>query len=169
MRHKPFLGLPPLLGLCLALLLLLQGCYSFSGASLPEHIRTVAVPVFEGGAARYRADLTRYLTDRIESGSQLRTTPSLAEADGLIEGTITRFVIEPNQLSSTTERAQTNRVTIVVRVTMDDRVERKQLFSQSFVGFADYRVGEYLGQQRAIRSALLQLSEEIFDRVVSGW
>ena len=151
----------------------LQGCYSFSGSSLPVHFKTIAIPVFEdrSGAsiAQFRGDITSGLSNKIEAQSALRLTPSMARADALLEGTITSFSDTPSQLSSITERAMTNRVTLVVQVTMVDRVKRTPLFEQSFVGFSDYRAGSAIAQQEALRSCVGQIIDQIFDRVVSGW
>jgi hypothetical protein len=43
------------------------------------------------------------------------------------------------------------------------------LFTQSYVGFADYPVGNYVAQQEALRLARHQIIEDIFDRIISGW
>ena len=154
-------------------LLLLQGCYSFNGASLPSRFKNIAVPVFDdrsgAGIANYRAELTRGVVEKIESQSALRFTPSPGGADLLLEGAILSYSDQTGQLSSVTERALTNRITLVVQVSMKERAKSKILFTQSFVGFADYPVGNYIAQQEAIRFALSQITEEIFDRVVSGW
>lgn len=150
------------------LFLLLQGCYSYTGGSLPPHLRTVAVPVVAGGSD-YRADLTRELTRKIESESPLRIVSSIARADAFVEASIVSWSDTSNQLSAATERAITNRVTVVIQVSMDDRVMKRPVFSEQFVGFADYTVGDYLGQQRAIRSSMRQAIELAFDRIVSGW
>ncbi|NTW82472.1 MAG: LptE family protein [Chlorobiaceae bacterium] len=162
-----------LAGLLFLFLCLFQGCYSFNGSSLPSHLKTVAVPVFDdrsgAGIAQYRGELTRGLADRIESQSPLRITPSMASADALIEGVIVSFSDSPSQLSSKTERAVTNRITIVVQVAMEDRVKKSKVFSQTFVGFADYPVGNFTAQREAIRFSLNQITDDIFDRVVSGW
>ncbi len=151
----------------------LQGCYTFTGASLPLHLKTIAIPVFDdrsgAGIAPYRAQLTKGLIDRIESQSHLRFTPSIARADGVVEGAIISFSDAPNQLSSVTERALTNRITLVVQVTMEDRVKKTVIFTQSFVGFADYPAGNYVAQQEAIRFSLARTIDDIFDRIVSGW
>jgi len=148
--------------------LLLQGCYSHTGGSLPPHLRTVAVPVVAGGS-EYRADLTRELTRKIESESSLQVVSSIARADALIEASIVSWSDTANQLSAATERAITNRVTVVIQVSMDDRVMKRPVFSEQFVGFADYTVGDSLGQQQAIRSSMRQAIELAFDRIVSGW
>ncbi|MEI8185871.1 MAG: LptE family protein [Chlorobiaceae bacterium] len=151
----------------------LQGCYSFTGASIPSHLKTIAIPVFDdrsgAGIAQFRSEFTRGLVDKIESQSPLRFTPSMAGADALLEGTITSFSDAPSQLSSKTERAITNRITLVVQVTMTDRVKKKPIFTQSFVGFADYYAGNYAAQQDAIRFSLGQIIDAIFDKIVSGW
>ena len=163
----------PKVTLLLLVLATLQGCYSFTGSSLPQHLKTIAIPVFEdrsgAGIAQFRGEITGGLAAKIESQSLLRLTPSIARADALLEGAIISFADSPSQLSSTTERAVTNRVTLVVQVTMTDRVNKRPIFAQSFVGFSDYRTGNYLAQQGAIRYCVNQIIDEIFDRVVSGW
>ncbi|MCX6178202.1 MAG: LptE family protein [Chlorobiales bacterium] len=154
-------------------LAILQGCYSFTGGLLPEHLKTIAIPVFDdrsgAGIAQYRSALTKGLVDKVDSQSSLRFTPSMALADALLEGTIISFSDTPSQLSSKTERAMTNRITLVVQVTMTDRVKKKLMFTQSFVGFADYYSGNYVAQQQAIRSSLGQIIDDIFNRIISGW
>ncbi len=151
----------------------IQGCYSFSGASLPPHIKTIAIPVFEdhsgAGIAQFRSELTRSLVDKIESQSPLRFTPSILVADALLEGTLISFSDAPSQLSSKTERAITNRITLVVQVTFKDRIRKKSLFTQSFVGFADYYAGTYVAQQEAIRYSMALIIDDIFNKIVSGW
>lgn len=151
----------------------LHGCYSFNGGSIPAHLKTIAIPVFDdrsgAGIAQLRSECTKALVDKIESQSPLRFTPSMASADALLEGTIISFSDVPGQLSGTTERAITNRITLVVHVTMTDRVKKTPVFTQSFVGFADYYAGNYVAQQQAINVSLGQINDEIFDRIVSGW
>ena len=150
-----------------------QGCYSFNGGSQVANFKTIAIPVFGdrsgAGIAQFRAELSKGIVDRIESQSFLRFTPSMARADALLEGTITSFSDLPGQLSVTTGRAIMNRITLIVQVTMEERVTKKNLFSQTFVAFADYPAGNYVAQQEAIHFAIGQIVDGIFDRVVSGW
>lgn len=152
---------------------LLQGCYSFSGGSVPPHMKTIAVPVFQdrsrAGIAQFRAELTRRLTEKIESGSPLRMTPSRATADALLEGTIVSFNDEPSQLSSVTERALTNRITIRVTAVLQDRVKKNILFERTFTGFADYSVGSFSAQQDAITQSIEMIAADILDSIVSDW
>ncbi len=151
----------------------LQGCYSFSGASLPPHLNRVAVPLFDdssqAGIAQFRETITRKVTDKIESQSSLSIESDPSRADALLTGVIISYSDEPSQLGSGTERAVTNRITIVVKADFDDRVKNTRIFSQSFVGFSDYTVGSYSAQQAAIANAMEQAADALFNRMVSNW
>ncbi|NHQ60074.1 LptE family protein [Chlorobium sp. BLA1] len=151
----------------------LQGCYSFTGGSLAPNMKTIAVPVFDdrsgAGIAQFRGELSRALADRLEAQSSFQVIPSIAGADALLDGVITSFSDYPGQLSSRTERAITNRLVLTVQVSMSNRIDKKTLFNQSFTGFADYPVGNYVAREEAIRFCLGQIVDGIFDRVVSGW
>jgi hypothetical protein len=158
--------------LCL-LLLCLQGCYSFSGASLPPHLHTVAVPLFDdttqAGIAQFRETTTRNLLNKIESQSTLSVESDVSRADAVLKGVIVSYSDEPSQLGSTTERAVTNRITIVLKADFDDKVKNTQFFSQTFVGFADYAAGSYTAQQTAIVNATNMAVDDLFNRMISNW
>ncbi|MBN1929778.1 MAG: hypothetical protein JW764_09585 [Chlorobiaceae bacterium] len=155
------------------LAVMLQGCYSFTGASLPAHLRTVAVPLFDdasqAGIAEFRERSTRRLVSRIEGQSDLVIEPDPSRADAVLKGLILSYADEPSQLGGSSERAVTNRITIVLKADFDDAVRREKLFSQTFVGFADYPAGNYAAQQEAIDSAIDMAVDELFNRMISNW
>ncbi|ACF46811.1 conserved hypothetical protein [Prosthecochloris aestuarii DSM 271] len=161
----------PLLFLCM---FMMHGCYSFSGSSVPAHINTVAIPLFGDTSGAGVAQLTIKLTDmvhrKVEGESRLQIEPNRDRADAVLEGVIVSYNDEASQLSSETERASTNRITLVVKAVFRDRLEDKELFpTTSFTGFADYSAGSYAGQQEAIRSSVEQISDDIFNAMVSIW
>ncbi len=163
--------LVPMLCLCIAML---QGCYSFNGSTVPAHISTVTIPLFGDTSGAGVAQLTVTLTDmvqqHIERESRLQIEPNRDRADAVLEGVLISYNDETSQLSSQTERAATNRITIVVRAVFLDRIEGSQLFPPTrFTGFADYTAGSYSGQQEAIRSSVKQISDDIFNAMVSIW
>ncbi|NTU68121.1 MAG: LptE family protein [Chlorobiaceae bacterium] len=162
-----------LLALTCMLSVTLQGCYSFSGASIPPHLGKVAVPLFDdasqAGIAQFREIITRKVTDKIEAQSSLTIEADPTRADAVLTGVILSYSDEPSQLGSTSERAVTNRITIVVKGDFEDRVKNTVLFSQSFVGFSDYAVGNYSAQQAAIANAMDQAADALFNRMVSNW
>lgn len=153
--------------------LLFQGCYSFSGASIPPHLNTVAVPLFDdtsqAGIAEYREYITRSLVNKIESQSTLSIEPDPSRADSVLNGAIVAYSDEPSQLGGATERAVTNRITIVLQAEFNDQVKDTTLFSQTFVGFADYQAGSYTDQQEAIRNAYNMAIDDLFNRMISNW
>lgn len=153
--------------------LILQGCYSFSGASIPPHLHTVAVPLFDdttqAGIAEFRERITRNLVNKIESQSTLSIEADPSRADAVLKGAIISYTDEPSQLGSATERAVTNRITIVLKADFNDEVKQSQLFSQTFVGFADYQAGNYAAQQGAIESAIDTVTDDLFNQMISNW
>jgi hypothetical protein len=153
--------------------LILQGCYSFSGGTLPPHLHTVAVPLFDdttyAGIAEFREGITRSLINKIESQSTLSIEPDPSRANAVLKGSIVSYSDEPSQLGSATERAVTNRITIVLQADFDDQVKNSKLFSQTFVGFADYKVGNYTAQQAAIKSAYSMAVDDLFNQMISNW
>lgn len=152
---------------------MLQGCYSFSGASLPPHLNTVAIPLFDdtsqAGIAGFRESITRSLVSKTETKSRLAIESDPVRADAVLRGRIVSYTDEPSQLGSSTERAVTNRITVVIRAEFTDRVTKTVLFSDSFIGFADYKTGSYTAQQGAIDSAIDVAVDELFNRMISGW
>ena len=108
-------------GLIWALFLLLSGCgyYSFSGATVPEHIGTIAIPQVEDNSISTFAGLdeqmTQLLIQRFVRQTRLSLEPSDDNADALLQVEITRYVNAPTSVSGD-ERATRNRVTITVNV-----------------------------------------------------
>jgi hypothetical protein len=133
----------------------------------------VAVPLFDdashAGIAQFRETITRKVIEKIESQSSLSIEADPTRADAVLTGVIVSYTDEPSQLGSSTERAVTNRITIVIKGEFEDQVKNTKLFSQSFVGFSDYTVGSYSAQQTAIANAMEQASDALFNRMVSNW
>ena len=81
--------------------LLLAGCgvYSFSGATIPAHLQTVAVPLAEdrstGGPPALDRLLTDALVERFADRSRLALEPDEADADAVVRATIEQFLGRP--------------------------------------------------------------------------
>ena len=117
------------------------GIYSFSGASIPERLQTVAVPLAEdrssGGPPGLDRLLTDALVDRFADRSRLSLEPDEADADAVVRATIERFSIAPTAVTSD-DRAALNRITISVRIVVEDRVGDGELLSRSFSANEDF-------------------------------
>ncbi|MAQ95604.1 MAG: hypothetical protein CMM84_19015 [Rhodothermaceae bacterium] len=167
--------------LCAALLaascspMLLQGCgvYSFSGATIPAQLQTVAVPLAEdrstGGPPGLDRLMTDALIDRFVDRSRLALEPDEGEADAVVRATIERYSIAPVAVTDQNVAAL-NRVTLSVRVVVEDRVESAELLSRSFSATEDFAPADGLqGEADASATALDQIARDAFTAATSDW
>ena len=165
--------------LCLALALaatVTGGCsrYSFSGASLPDDLRTLVLVPTEVAAASpvpsIGDDLTRLLTERFLRQTRLRLADE-ATADGRLEARLDTYRNDPTAVTGD-DRATRNRVTVGARIVLRYRDEaRAPLLDRSFTAFADYDpVAEGPeGEAEAARVALRALADDAFTAATSRW
>ncbi len=161
-------------GLIWALFLLLSGCgyYSFSGATVPEHIGTIAIPQVEDNSISTFAGLdeqmTQLLIQRFVRQTRLSLEPSDDNADALLQVEITRYVNAPTSVSGD-ERATRNRVTITVNVTYNDQLEDKPFMSRTFSSFEEYDPFEPANEEVAAVASLKKIADDIFTAATSDW
>ncbi|MFB6098215.1 MAG: LPS assembly lipoprotein LptE, partial [Salinibacter sp.] len=73
---------------------LLSGCafYSFSGANIPSHLETIAIPIAQDNTSnpvnRLGTNLTDLLTDRFVDRTSLSLTTNDAAADAILTARI---------------------------------------------------------------------------------
>lgn len=174
----PHMAIKHLLG---ALLLLLgagglSGCafYSFSGASIPSHLETIAIPIADDNTSspvnRMGADLTDLLTDRFVDRTSLSLTTNDAAADAVLTARIQRYTNEPTGVSGN-ERATTNEVSLQVQVRYVDQTNDEELLNQTFRGTANYNPAEagLEGERQAAQNALENAADDIFSTATSNW
>ena len=144
------------------------GVYSFSGSTLPGHIKTVAVPLFENTTPEFGVDQS--ITDAlIESISQDNTLKIASErnADSIIRGKITRL-IDTADAYDREENVSGSRVTITVEVIFEDVKKRKELWKETWSHWGRYGSDD-LTFQDAIKEVANKLTNDILNRTVSGW
>lgn len=146
--------------------------YSFSGATLPSRLETIAVPLVEDETATSIPGLsdrfTSDLTDRFVNQTRLSLASSVEDADVVLEGTIQGYTNQPT--SVTGEEARLNRVTVRVNVRYYDQVQDSVLLDQTFSSFEEYDPQEGLdGERQAAFAALETLAGDIFTSATSDW
>ena len=152
----------------------LGGCaYSFSGTSIPERLRTVAIPLSEDRAAGGPAALDQRLTDalvaRFADRSRLSLVADEGAADAVVRATITGYAVTPAAVTGT-NLAQFSRVTVSVRVVVQDRVENRDLLDRAFTANEDFAPAEGLqGEAEAATRALTQVARDAFTAATSDW
>lgn len=148
------------------------GTYSFTGASVPEHLKTIAIPVAEDRSPAAIPGIRELLTDNIIqkfiNDNSLQVS-EIAKADATLECIITSVTDAP-AIVSAGEQISSRRLTINVKVIYKDLVKKKTIFEDNFNNYGDYVPGEAVNEREdAIATAIDKISEDILLAVVSGW
>ncbi len=150
------------------------GCcvYSFTGASVPQHLKTVAIPIAEdrsgSGEPGLKELLTQQLTQKFINDNTLQVTEK-TNADAQLDCVILPLSDAPAVVSAG-ENVQVSRITINVQVTYKDLLKRKTIFDKKFTNFGDYPSGGTIDQRKqAIQTAIDLITEDILLDTVSGW
>jgi outer membrane lipopolysaccharide assembly protein LptE/RlpB len=152
------------------------GCgYSASPALLPQHLKSVAIPVFENGTPE--AELEQQVTDavvqRFVRDNHLKVVDEKS-ASAVLRGRVTQYKNSVFGFSNT-EQANEYRVTIAVEVTFKDLVKNRELWSdENLIKTSNYYVQDLAGQTAKTeidgrREAVLKIADEILTRTVEGW
>jgi hypothetical protein len=158
--------------LYLFLLFLFAGCYSFTGASIPSHLKTVGIPLATDnsgfGRSEMRQEVTNFLVEKFTREGSLQVRDR-STSDAVLDVTINRIADDPVAVKAGEELTR-KRATIHVGVTYRDMKQQKLIWDRSFQQFADYDVSAGLeGLNTAIRNAEEKLAEDILLAVISNW
>jgi len=152
----------------------LQACsYSFTGASVPEHLKSISVPISVdrsgSGEPALGETLTNELIIKFEEDNTLQVSDKV-NADAILECTILTLSDAPAIVSSG-EDVASRRITLRVKVVYRDFVTRETVFDRNFSNFGDYpNQGDLQTVRRdAIDVAVDKITEDILLAVVSNW
>ena len=153
------------------LLLSTAGCsYSFSGSSVPSHLKSVAIPLFEDqsgfGEAGLREHLTQKLTELFINDNSLAIADR-ATADAIVEGNIIAISDAPSVISPG-EQVSKRRITMTIHVVFQDMKLRKKVWERDFSNYGDYTMGAET-RTVALDLASTRITEDILIETVSGW
>lgn len=151
--------------------LVFVSCYSFTGASIPPHLKRIYIPNFQdksnSGVSNLKEDLTRKLTDKIISQSSLELG-SNQSADCVLEGNISTYTNQPFVVAAKTT-SNTNRITLRVSVVYKDLVKKETIWEASFDNWGEYTIGSPAAENDALADAMNKITDDIFTKVVSSW
>lgn len=166
----------PLLFLLIALTVVLNftACcsYSFTGASVPKHLNTIAIPIADdkSGSAEIglRESLTQKLIQKFIDDNSLQVTDRV-NADAILECTVVSFNDAP-AIVSAGENVTSRRITVGVKASYKDLVKKVTVFDKTFTSYQDYPQGGSLSDRNnAIEKVFDQITEDILLETVSGW
>jgi len=150
------------------------GCsYSFTGSSVPIHLKSISIPFCEdrsgSGESGMADNFTTTLIDHFISDNSLAVTDK-SEADALLTCTITSISDAPTVIKGG-ENVSARRITIKAHVVYKDFVKKKTIFDKNFSNYGDYEnTGDIISaKSAAIKAATDLITEDILLGVVSNW
>lgn len=149
------------------------GCsYSFTGASVPEHLKTIAIPIADdrSGSAEFglRESLTQKLIQKFIDDNSLQVAERV-NADAVLECTIVSFNDAP-AIVTAGENVTSRRITIGVKASYRDLIKKITVYDKTFSSYEDYpQDGSLAERNNAIEKVLDKLTEDILLETVSGW
>ncbi len=154
--------------------IIFSGCsYSFTGASVPSHLQTIAIPLFKDNSGSGEPDLnSNFTTQTIQffiDDNTLQVTEKQS-ADAILTCIITGFSDNPTTITGN-EQISLRRVNLNVKAVYRDLVMKKTVWEQTFTNYEDYVNENDILQNRrdAIDAAIKKISEDILLAVVSNW
>ena len=145
------------------------GYYSLKG-SLPPHLKTIAIPLFDNQTAEF--GITETLTDAVIDEFVRDGSLKIAErsnADVVLVGTIAGISDRAGAYDQQ-EVVQDVKVYITVRVECTDQVKRQTMWDERITQFGSYDPAEGPdGRATAYDEAFDKLSQDILNKTVSNW
>ena len=155
-------------------LISLQSCsYSFTGASVPSHLKTISIPIFIDRSGSGEFDLNTRLSNKLIQKFLEDNTLLLSDrtkSDSILEGTIVTLS-DAAAVVAGGEKVSSRRITITVRTVYKDLVKKVTVFDKNFSNYGDYVTGGDITavRKQAIDSAIDKITEDILLGVVSNW
>ena len=156
------------------LALVLHGCayYSFTGATIPEHLETVAIPLAEDRTSNPIPDMGGSLTERLVQRFVRQTRLQLAtdarEADALVSAEIRGYAIQPSAVGGES-RAVLNRLSVTAFVRYVDQKEGREVFQRTFSSLFEYDPSDLSGEEEAAGEVLDDIADDVFQAATSHW
>jgi len=150
-----------------------SGCvYSFTGASVPSHLKTVAIPIVDDqsgfGEPGLRETFTRQLTDLFNADNSLQVADK-STADAVLEGAIVTIADAPSVVTGG-EQVSKRRITMTVHFKFQDMKLRKKVWEKNLSNWGDYDSGSGLSQRQVgVQEAMRKIAEDVVLETVSGW
>jgi hypothetical protein len=158
--------------LIICILFIECGIYTFSGSTIPGHLKTVNIPLFKNQSLQpdIAETITSELTKNIQQNNLLK--PVANNSDATINGKVIKYGNNPDYYGSNENRdvnVSSYAVQIQVEVEFLDNKKDKELYPKMVIteeGIYDFKTEtEKLGQQRAIE----KIVNKIMQNSMQSW
>jgi hypothetical protein len=148
-------------------------CYSFTGASVPPHWKSIALPLFDDesnfGQPALREKITNTLIEKFQRDNSLAIADR-ATATVELKGTIT--AIEADQPIAVAQGTQASKlqITLHASVTLYDNSLKKQAWTKSFTATGNYAPsGGFSERDLGLKQAVDKLADDVLLETLSAW
>ncbi len=148
----------------------LQSCYTFSGSSLQEDIKTCQINNFPNYSALQNPNLSQDFTIALQDRFTRQTKLELinTEADINIEGEITDYRITAENTTANDVKAQ-NRLTISVAVRYDNAKYPEESFEKTFSDYDNFPADDAQPSDAVVEEVYDRVINQIFNSIVANW
>lgn len=168
--RNPFKRLGFALALSTGIVVVVMGCsiYSFSG-SLPPHLKTVAVPLFDDRTAEFgvKEALTDAIINEFTADNTLRIA-DLQDADCAVRGIIER-VSDRHGAFTAQEEVQEMKVYVTVHIKFEDLKKRQVIWEERISEWGAFPPGDPNARDEAIKNAVEKIASDVLNKTVSAW
>jgi hypothetical protein len=152
----------------------LGGCaYSFTGASVPAHWKTIAIPLFDDESNFGQPSLREDLTNRLIQKFQQDNTLQLADrqsANVELRGVIISIIADQPIAVAQGAQASKLQITLRTRVTLIDHTTNKEIWNKEFTATGDYAAASGPdGRRQGLETATENMTDDLLLETVSAW
>lgn len=166
----------PFIAILFTGLLVFAGCtlpkYSFTGAAVPENVKTISIATFPNYASLAPPALSQTFTETLKDIFIRQTSLTMVGKNGdlQMDGQITDYRIAQEAISGQ-EQATLNRLTITVKVNYVDTKNPDNSYEQSFSNFAQFDSDANPSdvQDQLIDEINEKMVQDIFNRTLGNW
>jgi len=159
----------------ITILALLWSCsYSFTGSSVPLHLKTISIPIVKDksgkGEANLSNDITQNLIQQFTDDNSLQVT-NAANSDAVLSVSLVSFNEQTEVVSGDDEKATDRKITITVQALYKDLVMKKTIFDKRFSNYATFDATSLSieNRQDAIKRAIENVNLDLLLAVVADW
>ncbi len=167
-------SISPKIIISIILISFVLGCsYSFTGSSVPPHLKTIAIPIVKdksgSGEPSLSNDFTQKLTQEFTDDNSLYVVNS-PTADAILSVTIISLRDRAEVVGGEKEKATKRRITMNVKAVYKDLVMKKTIFDKNFSNYGIFETDNYAENRKAaIQIAIDNLALDLLLAVVSDW
>jgi hypothetical protein len=155
----------------LIITVILSGCYSFKGSSVPDYLKTISIPTVVDATTFGVPEFKDYMTNELISTFQKDGTFKINQNQGdAILNVQISDIREEIQALTQEELEKQRKITVSCQVEYYDNVNKRTIWQKSFSNYNFYDLaGGIVARNETIKNILKNNANDILLSVISGW